>query len=92
MVQVREKRHIEHNLNLKLDEYGKDEVFIKKAEKAIEDLLEQMPPHDDIEAVSSTGKRKEDPTMYTGTGGNAYLYWRLYLLSKQTQDPQNLEE
>lgn len=53
-----------------------------KLEETLEDQLNYYPPITKHK-IYSNGKKKVDFSMYTGTGGNMYLYWRYYLLCKQ---------
>lgn len=48
--------------------------------KTIDLLLTTYPPHSEYR-ISSINKLKADTSIYTGTGGNVYAYWRLSLLN-----------
>lgn len=50
-------------------------------ENLIKTIIFVYPPKAEYR-ISSTNKLKTDPSIYTGSGGNVYLYWRFYLLNK----------
>jgi hypothetical protein len=56
----------------------------------LNDLKQNMSPPDQKYKIYSNGKQKKDYTIYTGTSGNIYTYWRQYILTKTNSNYSNL--
>jgi len=67
----------------------------KKLEDKLENLFKEfctvMPP-DSVYKLYSNNKQKVDYSIYSGTGGNMYIYWRymIYKLTKNESSEDNL--
>ena len=84
------KRYIENNYDLKTIDINTYKLLIlKEIEKKEKEFEFKCPPTIN-KRVDSLGKFEVDPSFYTGTGGNIYLYWRQYLFHKKS--PQYLQK
>jgi hypothetical protein len=96
---IKSLRYIERNIN-NADTFSsfnsKDFLInnINILEKELEDLkkemIQKMPPNLEYKLYSNNKKRK-DYSIYSGTGGNMYIYWR-YLVYKISKNEKNLED
>ena len=44
----------------------------------VDEILKSFPPKSSIAPASLPRKSQEDFSLYVGTGGNAYLHWKLH--------------
>jgi len=94
---MEDKRYIENPYPDYVDgssEINEKELMIKTEqalEKSLEILFEKSPPNSSY-SIESSGKKGIDLTMYTGTFGNVYIYWRIYLMYKNRKNIAKSEE
>ena len=85
--------YIENKFLDKLENYN-EESFMNsiKAQlcKTLENHRKVCPP-ERARKIYSDGKEKIDYTFYTGSGGNIYAFWRYYLLTKKSNEEQEIE-
>ena len=85
-------RHFNHTL--KEEEVDTASVYKILADCIAEKLptLEQVQPASSTTAKTSEGKEMSDYSIYIGTGGATYMYWRLYLNAKHKENDEKAKE
>lgn len=86
------KRYIENNFDInEVNEVKLLSQINTKFEKLMNEQIKYC-PFDQDKKILSTGKQKEDCSIYTGTGGNVYIYLQYYLLKKSynSEDLENV--
>ena len=85
-------RYIENHYNINQIDINSIKSKILNQIKIKEKLLFSKYPPNAQYKIDSLGKQKIDPSFYTGTGGNIYLYWRQYLFyNKSPESLKNFE-
>ena len=72
-------RYIENKYNLNNIDVKNIYNKILKQIEIKEKLFDSKYPPNINKSIDSLGKKENDTSFYTGTGGNIYLYWRQYL-------------
>lgn len=80
-------RCFKNNFNLPTSDNDCDKYIFLANEKITEyifsTLIKEVKSPDTSVRITSQGKSKYDPMIYTGSGGLMYAYWRFYLLNKE---------
>jgi len=78
------KRFIENKYNnVKIDYEEETKKIHDKYNTILAKHIEVYPPSTMFK-IKSNNKKSQDYSLYTGSGGNTYLYWRIYLLNKNS--------
>lgn len=83
-----ENKYKENSLDTKLDKDSElKSSIISNLEEKLKEMVEKLAwPIDTHYTLNSLNEKEYDFSLYVGTGGNCYVFWRLYELCKKRSE------